>query len=399
MQIISENFNASSTVDLRLEILAEQFRNITATVSGLQAATSHDITSLKSWVKKLLKENKKIDLKMSTLEKVANERGKQAWTEKKQQGEVTSNLNSQVEEQRQQISALTAGKKRLHKAMDRMQEDIKEQHVQIARFQQQMKSALQNDALSVRPTSPDRDPPAAPPVQRAKVLNQSPSGAQRSPTKEGSICNVKSMLHFPNSSTENYATFSKNLSTGLFEMTICSWVSTKSNYLGTILSYATEDNDNKLVLHGRNTSKQSSIHLVIGDPAYRELPVEPLLDGHWHHLCIIWSSFEGKYWYYIDRRLIAAGSKFQKGYEIPAGGILIVGQEQDKMGGEFDHTEAFVGNLAGFTIWNRALSPGEVSGIATGKALPGSRILTFNDISTLNGAIQHVNCTCLDHCY
>ncbi|XP_078274489.1 pentraxin-4-like [Rhinoraja longicauda] len=186
LQIISENFNASSTVDLRLEMLAQQYINITATVHDYQATTSHDIASLRSWVKKLLKENKKIDLKMSTLEKVASERSKRAWREKQQQSEVAASLSSQVEEQMQQINALTAGKKRLHKAMDRMQEDIKGQHVQIARFQQQMKSALQNDALSLKPTSPDRDPPAAPRLQRAKVLNQSPSGEQRSPAKEGS---------------------------------------------------------------------------------------------------------------------------------------------------------------------------------------------------------------------
>ncbi|XP_067912258.1 pentraxin-4 [Heterodontus francisci] len=398
LQIISENFNISSNVDSRLQLLTGQYNNITATIHRFHTATENDIRSLKSWMKKLQKKTKKTDLKMSTLEKILNERSKQMSKDKEKQSSIMSNLTGKVEVQRNEINSLAAGRNKLQKEMASIQDEVKGQGIKIAKFEEQMKSALQNDALLAKPSSVQSAAATEPLVHRPKPLNQAPRAKQQVSKKEGSICNVKSMMHFPNSSTENYANFGKGFSSGLFEMTICSWLSTKSNYLGTMLSYATEDNDNKLVLYGRNTSKQTTIHFVIGDPAFRELPVIPLLDGQWHHICIIWSSFEGKYWYYIDRRLAAAGSKFQKGYEIPAGGTLIIGQEQDNMGGGFDDTESFVGNLAGFTIWNRALSPGEISGITTGKSLPGGRVLTFSDVSTLNGAVRHLNCTCLEHC-
>ncbi|KYO35953.1 pentraxin-4 [Alligator mississippiensis] len=217
------------------------------------------------------------------------------------------------------------------------------------------------------------------------------------PKKPGTICNVGSMLLFPNVSTENFATLTPGFQASLYELSLCSWVSTPFPYLGTILSYAMEENDNKLVLHGRNARVHGSIHFVIGDPAFRELPVGQLLDSRWHHLCIIWSSVQGQYWFYVNRRLVSMGSKFQKGYVIPPGGSLILGQEQDVVGGGFDPSEAFVGRLAGLAIWNRALSPGEVSGIATGKGLPHGTILTLADIS-LHGGVQKVNCTCLEHC-
>uniref|UniRef100_A0A8C8SQW1 Pentraxin family member n=1 Tax=Pelusios castaneus TaxID=367368 RepID=A0A8C8SQW1_9SAUR len=206
------------------------------------------------------------------------------------------------------------------------------------------------------------------------------------------------MLLFPSASTENFATFGQGFLTGLHELSLCSWVSTHARYLGTILSYATEENDNKLVLHGWNATIPTSIHFVIGDPAFRELPVRQVLNGRWHHVCVIWSSIQGRYWFYVDRRLASLGSKFQKGYEIPPGGSLILGQEQDMVGGGFDPSEAFVGGLAGFAIWNRALSPGEVSSIATGQGLPRGTILTLADVSALNGAVQKVNCTCLEQC-
>ncbi|XP_063790878.1 pentraxin-4 [Pseudophryne corroboree] len=218
-------------------------------------------------------------------------------------------------------------------------------------------------------------------------------------TKEpATICNVDAMLIFPNSSTENFATFSKGLREALHELSICTWVKTGVGYLGTILSYATEENDNKLVLHGRNGAAYDSLHFVIGDPAFRELPVLPFVDGSWHHTCFIWSSIQGKYWFYVDRRLMSTGSRFQKGYEIPPGGSLVLGQEQDTLGGGFDSSEAFVGHLAGFAMWNRALSPGEVSGIATGRGLPRGTILTLADATSLHGSVQRVNCTCLEHC-
>ncbi|KAJ8413567.1 hypothetical protein AAFF_G00080740 [Aldrovandia affinis] len=220
---------------------------------------------------------------------------------------------------------------------------------------------------------------------------------QHIPKKAGTICNVNSMLHFPSTSIENYITFKKSFLTGIHELSICTWLKVDGNYVGTLLSYATEDNDNKLVLYGRS-SKRSSLDFVIGDPAYRELPVDTLLDGRWHHFCVIWSANEGRFWHYTDRRLTSTGSKFQKGYEIPAGGSFILGQEQDFLGGGFDAAEAFVGRMAGFTMWNRVLSPGEVSGIATGKGLPRGSVLTLDDVDQLNGSVQHVRCGCLEHC-
>lgn len=206
------------------------------------------------------------------------------------------------------------------------------------------------------------------------------------------------MLAFPNASTESPAAFGPSFHTGLLEFSLCSWVRTGARYLGTILSYATEDNDNKLVLHGRDAAPRDAIHFVIGDPAFRELPVGRLLDRQWHHLCVIWSSLQGRYWFYVDRRLVSLGSSFRKGYEIPARGSLVLGQEQDTLGGGFEPSEAFVGNLAGLAMWDRALSPGEVSGIAIGNGLPRGPIFSLANITKLSGAVQKVSCSCLEHC-
>nr|XP_006130647.1 pentraxin-4 [Pelodiscus sinensis] len=262
-----------------------------------------------------------------------------------------------------------------------------------------LQSSLARGSQTPGPETPTMPEPQAarPPPRSTTQISYEPLWPP-APENLGTLCNVGSMLLFPNASTENFAAFGQAFRTGLHELSACGWGSTPARSLGTILSYATEENDNKLVLHGRNTAPPGAIHFVIGDPAFRELPVGRLLDGRWHHVCVIWSSLQGKFWFYVDRRLAALGSRFQEGYEIPPGGSLILGQEQDVVGGGFDPSEAFVGRLAGFAIWDRALTPGEVSSIVTGKGLPRGVILSLADVSSLNGWVQKVNCTCLEHC-
>eukprot|EP00063_Salmo_salar_P075092 XP_014049927.1 PREDICTED: pentraxin-4 [Salmo salar] len=214
------------------------------------------------------------------------------------------------------------------------------------------------------------------------------------------------MLLFPSASSENYVTFSRSFP-ALPELSVCLWIRVDVGYVGTLLSYATEDNDNKLVLYGRNSSSSSyssstpsraTLDFVVGDPAYRELPVDSVLDGCWHHLCVLWSSIQGRFWHYTDRRLTSSGSRFRKCYEVPGGGLVVLGAEQDSQGGGFDPTEGFVGRLAGFTVWDRVLSPGEVTGVATGRGVPRGVVLELGDVDGVHGEVQQVACECLEHC-
>ncbi|XP_060116636.1 pentraxin-4 [Heteronotia binoei] len=288
---------------------------------------------------------------------------------------------------------------------------LRAKHRQRKRLQQKSRRLVaqaQNESLSgQKPPLQEKEPEAPLRVEPRGGLRQEQLAMDKAPEEQelpkaprppGTICNVGSMLVFPNASTENFVDFGPSFHTGLLELSLCSWVKTSAGYLGTTLSYATEDNDNKLVLHGRDAAPRNAIHFVIGDPAFRELPVGRLLDSQWHHLCLIWSSIQGRYWFYVDRRLASMGSRFQKGYEIPAGGSLVLGQEQDTLGGGFEPSEAFVGSLAGWAMWDRALSPGEVSSIAIGDGLPRGPILSLANVTRLSGAVQKVSCSCLEHC-
>ncbi|XP_037648244.1 pentraxin-4 [Sebastes umbrosus] len=229
------------------------------------------------------------------------------------------------------------------------------------------------------------------------------------PKKDATICNVDSVLFFPSASADNYVTFFQTLP-DLPELSVCLWLRVDASHVGTLLSYATDDNDNQLVLYGRNasfsapssssyaSSPSPSLDFVIGDPVYRRLPASSLLDARWHHLCVLWSSIQGRFWHYNDRRLTSSGSNFRKGWEIPGGGSVVLGQEQDTVGGGFDPAEGFAGRVAGFRVWSRVLSPSEVEGVAAGRGVPRGVVLGMEDIKEVHGEVQQVACECLEHC-
>ncbi|XP_029109973.1 pentraxin-4 [Scleropages formosus] len=448
LNAIAANYNISYNIDMRFQELTDHYHNISSVLNDFQAITGNDLNSLKFWTKRLQKKTKKLELKVESLEKSVNDNGKVIRKEGQERRGILSNLTQEIRGHASQIGLISADRQELQEGLQVLHDSIRKQENKMSQLEKQVRNLrksgtppskdssspvsalasaeearetpvsmkLQQKHLKGRrtkeglvttrttPTPLDARPEAAfhvePEIQdfpQLPLKHKIPQ-KQHVPKKASTICNVKSMLLFPFASIENYVTFKKSFLSGIHELSICTWLRVDSVYMGTLLSYATEENDNKLVLYGRNSSRQESIDFVIGDPAYRELPIGAMLDGRWHHLCIIWSSIEGRFWQYVDRRLASTGSKFQKGYEIQAGGSLVLGQEQDSVGGGFDEAEAFVGRVAGFAVWDRALSPGEVSGIATGRGLPRGSVLTLDDVEQLSGSVQLVHCECLEHC-
>ena len=83
-------------------------------------------------------------------------------------------------------------------------------------------------------------------------------------------------------------------------------------------------------------------------------------DGNWHHICATWENSNGDYQFFKDGSRLAHGTGFKTGYTIPAGGSLVLGQEQDSLGGAFFAPEAFQGTLANVNIWSSVLSSCEI---------------------------------------
>lgn len=79
-------------------------------------------------------------------------------------------------------------------------------------------------------------------------------------------------------------------------------------------------------------------------------------DGSWHHICVSWENGSGSWEFYKDGDLEEEGDSFKTGYELRQGGTLVLGQEQDSVGGGFDATQSFQGMLTSVNLWDSVLS-------------------------------------------
>ncbi|XP_042554412.1 pentraxin-4 isoform X1 [Dipodomys spectabilis] len=419
LQSIASNYNVSYNIDARFQSLEEDSQATALAVNRSQAIVWGNLAHLKSWVRKSQRRSRKVDTQLQALHLTLSAQGRQRAQEADEQ-----------KARQEALAGLARDVQAMQATLARLMRQIHSQGARLAILEGRLQTDHHSPSvppltLALTPSRPAKPGPGSlqlqrgrqtpgasalqnhpedtsalpdPSVHRSLVRPQDPSQLARAPQGQGHICNVGPVFIFPNASTQNVLSFSPSLLTALRALSFCSWVRAAAGYLGTLLSYATQDNDNKLVLHGRDSLAPGSVHFVIGDPAFRELPLQPLLDGQWHHVCVVWASTEGRYWLHVDRRLAATGSGFRAGYEIPPGGSLVVGQEQDLVGGGFDGAEAFVGSVAGLAIWDRALVPGEVADLAMGRGLPTGAILTLANATWAGGFVRRISCTCLEHC-
>nr|KAF6374750.1 neuronal pentraxin receptor [Pipistrellus kuhlii] len=173
----------------------------------------------------------------------------------------------------------------------------------------------------------------------------------------------------------------------LYAFTVCVWLRSRpgSAGQGTPFSYSVPGQANEIVLL---EAGPEPMELLINDKV-AQLPLS-LKDNSWHHICIAWTTRDGLWSAYQDGELRGSGENLAAWHPIKPHGILILGQEQDALGGRFDATQAFVGDIAQFNLWDHALTSAQVLGIAncTGP-LPGN-VLPWEDrlVEAFGGATK-----------
>ncbi|XP_038592013.1 neuronal pentraxin-2b [Micropterus salmoides] len=177
-------------------------------------------------------------------------------------------------------------------------------------------------------------------------------------------------LSLPQRTNYLYGRFTKTLPE-MYAFTLCMWIkSSASPGIGTPFSYGVPGQANEIVLieWGNNP-----IELLINDKV-AQLPLE-VRDGRWHHICISWTTRDGQWEAYQDGEKLGTGDSLAAWHPIKPGGVIILGQEQDVMGGRFDAGQAFVGELSQVNIWDRILKPVEVQSMANCSSyIPGNVI-------------------------
>ncbi|KAF7657191.1 hypothetical protein LDENG_00030750 [Lucifuga dentata] len=165
-------------------------------------------------------------------------------------------------------------------------------------------------------------------------------------------------LSFPTRTNYMYAVV-KHPVPKLQAFTICLWLRPADRGIGTPLSYAVPEQPNELVLlQGLHTPTE----MLINDKV-AHLPLN-LSRSSWQHICVSWSQKGGVWQAYQGGKLRGEGHALAAGHHIRPGGMLVLGQEQDSLGGGFDASQALVGELSQFGLWDRVLTPGQVASLA-----------------------------------
>uniref|UniRef100_A0A3P9I072 Neuronal pentraxin 1 n=1 Tax=Oryzias latipes TaxID=8090 RepID=A0A3P9I072_ORYLA len=196
----------------------------------------------------------------------------------------------------------------------------------------------------------------------------------------------KFQLTFPLRTNYMYAKAKMSLPE-MYSFSVCLWIkSNASPGVGTPFSYAVPGQANELVLieWGNNP-----MEFLINDKVAK-LPFL-INDGKWHHLCITWTTRDGMWEAYQDGVLRGNGENLAPYHPIKPDGVLVLGQEQDTLGGGFDATQAFVGELAHLNIWNKKLSMAEIYNLATcNSKAPAGNVFSWteNNIEIFGGATK-----------
>jgi Pentaxin family/Concanavalin A-like lectin/glucanases superfamily len=147
------------------------------------------------------------------------------------------------------------------------------------------------------------------------------------------------------------------------EITVELWISSNDQQkYGSPFSYAVPSGDNEFLLYD---SKKLEIDIK------NELKVSGISynDGLWHHCAATWRSDTGEVTLFKDGQKVFS-TIMAKGKTLDNGGSLVLGQDQDKVGGAFDVNQAFKGWMREVRIWDKIRSPEEIRG-DMGRSLTG----------------------------
>ncbi|KAG7272411.1 hypothetical protein CRUP_035606 [Coryphaenoides rupestris] len=213
--------------------------------------------------------------------------------------------------------------------------------------------------------------------------------------------NVKSQnsfqIGFPMRTNYMHGRLKKTLLHEIFALTLCLWIKAGVGPgLGTPFSYSAPGQANELVLieWGNNP-----MELLIDDkvsknnwsthtnPEAVSLPLT-LSDGKWHHVCVTWATRDGQWEVFQDGVQRGSGENLSAWHPIKPGGIFILGQEQDTLGGRFDATQSFVGEISDLQMWSHVLTPGDIYSLAScGSHLSGDLIAWSETEVELHGGV------------
>ena len=130
-------------------------------------------------------------------------------------------------------------------------------------------------------------------------------------------------------------------------LTLTCWVKVEPTGGGAVVSYAVPDRSNEVLLYLAKTSSAIRVYTKNG---LWEVD-HSIKDGRWHFLAFSRDADNSERVLHVDGVRVA--SKDTATGPLASGGCLIVGQDQDSLGGDFTSAEAFVGSVRDVIVCDR----------------------------------------------
>ena len=86
-----------------------------------------------------------------------------------------------------------------------------------------------------------------------------------------------------------------------------------------------------------------------------------LYDDTWQHVCLTWENTQGVAKLYKDGQFAGqVTNNATENFTLTAGGFLVLGQDQDSIGGGFIRRQTLRGRLASVNMWDKVLSESDM---------------------------------------
>jgi hypothetical protein len=130
----------------------------------------------------------------------------------------------------------------------------------------------------------------------------------------------------------------------------------------TLFSYATTQEQNEIVISiDPFGTPARRVQVIVATAEWDTGVVLP--GGSWQHVVVTWDNGSGEAALYLNGALEGSTTGLGAGSSIAGGGAMVLGQDQDEVGGGFSTIQSWEGRLDEVILYDRALSADEVGGI------------------------------------
>ena len=100
--------------------------------------------------------------------------------------------------------------------------------------------------------------------------------------------------------------------------------------------------------------------------------------------CLNWENTKGVAKLYKDGQFTGQDTNYAtENFKITAGGCLVLGQDQDSIGGRFDREQTLHGRLASVNMWDKVLSESDIAAQYTSCSVPSGSVFNWSVFKNL----------------